>query len=541
VNAIEFIETTLIDPETDKPFVLTDLERLFLQHAFQIKPNGRLAYPELLFSAPKKSGKTAFAAMVLIYIVVALIKRGGEGIIVANDFEQAKSRVFAAAKRIVEASPALKEDAVISKDCITFQTSSGVIIAIASDFAGAAGANPHCVVFDELWGYVYEKAHRLWDELVPSPARKISARLTVSYAGFLGESVLLETLQSRGYQGEQIAPDLYAQPGMLMLWTHSFSAPWQDEAWREEMRRTSRPQAFIRQIENRFVSGESVFIDMNWWDQCTDPAAKPIFTDRCLPIWVGVDASYKRDSTAIVACTWDRRLNKVRLVWHRVIYPCAANPLSFEDDIEQALYELRKRFNVREVRYDPYQMVSTAERLKKYGLPMLEFKQTVQNLTRASQNLYDLLKDNAIVVYPDPDARLQIQRAVAIEQPDGKGWKISKDKSSHKVDFAVALAQAALGAVQGGIGNAPVDLDALESAARQMGSSRYADVHRPGYGRQANVVGYSMREALARPLGSVDAYVRASGDTGSSGSPNQLRPGRAAFYVSGRVSPGVPR
>src|SRR5262245_33131965 len=46
--------------------------------------------------------------------------------------------------------------------------------------------------FDELWAYTSEGARRLWDEMVPVPTRKVSGRLTVTYAGFEGESVLLE-------------------------------------------------------------------------------------------------------------------------------------------------------------------------------------------------------------------------------------------------------------------------------------------------------------------------------------------------------------
>ena len=57
-----------------------------------------------------------------------------------------------------------------------------------ADYAGAAGASPSIVVFDELWGYVSERSRRLWDELVPVPTRQVSVRLTVTYAGFEGES-----------------------------------------------------------------------------------------------------------------------------------------------------------------------------------------------------------------------------------------------------------------------------------------------------------------------------------------------------------------
>ena len=96
----------LNDPETGQPFVLNAAEALFLKHAFKTGSDGRLLYPELLYSCPKKSGKTTFAALLLLYCTLNF-GRFGEGYALANDYEQAQGRVFAAAKRIVEASPVL--------------------------------------------------------------------------------------------------------------------------------------------------------------------------------------------------------------------------------------------------------------------------------------------------------------------------------------------------------------------------------------------------------------------------------------------------
>jgi hypothetical protein len=60
-DPIAFIERVLCDPETGEPFVLSDAERQFLQRAFTLNDNGRLLYPELVFGAIKKSGKTTLA------------------------------------------------------------------------------------------------------------------------------------------------------------------------------------------------------------------------------------------------------------------------------------------------------------------------------------------------------------------------------------------------------------------------------------------------------------------------------------------------
>src|SRR5215475_4551200 len=89
---------------------------------------------------------------------------------------------------------------------IEFPATGAAISAIASDYAGAAGANPTISCFDELWGYTSERSRRLWDEMIPSPARKISCRFTSTYAGFEGESTLLEELHGRGRALPQLSP-----------------------------------------------------------------------------------------------------------------------------------------------------------------------------------------------------------------------------------------------------------------------------------------------------------------------------------------------
>ena len=156
-NPAYFIESVLIDPETGKHFKLLPAERAFIKHAFKTDKKGRLLYPELIYACPKKSGKTAFAAML---IFVATLLFGGpfaEAYVIANDLEQSKGRVFEAIKRIVTKSPLLRREAKIIQNKISFPATNAVITAIASDYAGAAGSNAVISSFDELWGYTSER------------------------------------------------------------------------------------------------------------------------------------------------------------------------------------------------------------------------------------------------------------------------------------------------------------------------------------------------------------------------------------------------
>jgi len=388
--------------------------------------------------------------------------RNAEAYCCANDYDQAAGRVFEMIKRIVEATDFLKAEAKITADRIIFTRLNQVITAIASDAASAAGGAPTITVFDEIWAVRSERARRLWDEMVPTPTRRVSCRLVVSYAGFEGESELLYELYKRGMAQEEIGPDLRAGDGLLCFWTHTPQAPWQDAQWLASMRRSLRPNQYLRMIENRWVNAESTFIDMALWDQCVDSAMKPILKDPYLDVYAAVDASIRRDSTAIVAVSWSQRDQCVRLINHRIVQPSADNPIDFEAQVEQILLDWRRRYNLRAVYFDPYQMIASAQRLTREGLLMHEYPQTVSNLTEASQNLFDLIKGRNLSVYPDEAIRLAVSRAVAIETP--RGWRLGKDKQTHKIDIVVALGMAALAATKREIGEVGYSLTVLQAA-----------------------------------------------------------------------------
>ena len=316
-----FVEECLVNPETGKPFVLLDAERQFLKHAFRLKPTGRLLFSDLIYSAIKKSGKTTFGAILVVTIIVLFGDRYAEAYVFANDKEQASSRVFEICRRLVEASPLLRREARVTQDRIVFTATGATITAMAADYTSNAGSAPLVSVFDEIWGATSERARRVWDEQVPTPTRRISCRIVVSHAGFEDSSELLHELYQHGLKQPLIGTDLYAGDGQLMFWSHTPIAPWQDEAWLADMRRTLRPVQYLRMIENRFTTTESVFIDLEAWDRCTDANLSPVLRDKSLPISAALDASTKHDNAAVVACAWDQPTQKVRTVTHRVFVP----------------------------------------------------------------------------------------------------------------------------------------------------------------------------------------------------------------------------
>lgn len=286
-DIVAWAEDQFILAETGRPIKLEPHQKTVLRRAFTPDVEGRLPYSEVIYSAPKKSGKTTIGALVVLWFALTQ-EPYNEIFCVANDEEQAQGRVFKDVARAVGANPFLVQGCRVSQSKIEFLSTGTTITALASEYAGAAGSRHGLVVFDELWAYTSERSRRLWDELTPVPTRKNSIRLVVTYAGFEGESDLLWDLCQRGLKGQQVdqALPIYTNGRLFMYWDHEPRMPWQTPEYYEEQRQSLRPNAYLRLHENRWVSGENSFVDMDWWDACIDHSLHPLVASKDLPVWV---------------------------------------------------------------------------------------------------------------------------------------------------------------------------------------------------------------------------------------------------------------
>ncbi len=248
------------------------------------------------------------------------------------------------------------------------------------------------------WAYVSERSRRLWDEMVPPPTRKIGVRLTTTYAGFTGESALLEELYSRGMRQLEIGPDLRAGDGMLFFWSHTPIAPWQTEAWLAAMRRSLRPNAYLRLVENRFVGSEFELIDLQSWDACVDPAAKPVLADRLMSVWVGVDAASsttQRRSSPSPGTITSRASSPIAFSSRGpTIRSISSRPSSGRCSISTSAFASRRSSSI------PTCFIPSCNVSRAKGIDVEEFPQTTGNLTDASQNLFEVIRGRNITVYP---------------------------------------------------------------------------------------------------------------------------------------------
>ena len=372
----------------------------------------------------------------------AFVTSDTEIIIAANDLEQSVGRVFQIVVKLLEHNPDLGLSAKVRAADIVL-TNGTTISAIASDYKGAAGSRHSLVVFDELWGYSLEAAQRLFEELTPPPTEENAWLLIVTYAGWSGESVLLERLYKQGLAGKRIDDELelYQANELFMFWSHTPRQPWQTERYYAEQRRSLRPNTYARLHENKWVSGESAFITPELWDPCVDHDLTPLLLTHEREVIIGIDIGIKSDNAAVEGVYRDA--TGLVQALHRLWKPSRAEPLDLQV-VEEYVLNLRTRARIHAF-YDPHQFHGSAMRLRAAGVSIDEFPQTSANCTRMGQTLFELLTGKHLRLLPFDDLRTQALNTIAIE--NARGWRIAKERASRKIDGIVALSMACVGAL----------------------------------------------------------------------------------------------
>lgn len=426
-------------------------QRYILRLAFTRDSAGRFPFQTVVWSEPKKSGKTEIGGLVALWLT--LTEPGiPETYILANDLEQAQSRAFAAARQVVRKNDVLRRELRLHPKRITFPDDA-FIQAVPNDYAGEAGANQALTVWDELWAYTRENSIRLWDEFTPVPTRLNSLRLVTTYAGFRNESKLLWDIYSRVVRhGERIHPEyeLYTdrRRRTLVFWSHTPRMPWQTQEYYEDQRAELRPAAFRRLHLNQWVKATSAFIDGSQWDALVHSYKPDVWAgQRHTPVYVGVDAAHKRDCTAVVAIGYSLETGPF-LVDYRIWRPRPGVMVLPEETAVPFILDLHKRFRVMCVAYDPAHFLSAATMLARKGVPMEEYAQTGDNLLRMGQALWDSIRSAELIVYNAPDLREHVLNATVKES--ARGWKLTRDNAERKIDGAVALGQALTKALERG-------------------------------------------------------------------------------------------
>jgi len=412
----------------------------------------------LAISNVKKTGKTLLNSVLLAWRWLAL---PGVHFAVGNDLDQSTARQYAEIVDMIRRNSFLAPLVKVTGKVLTFEPTGSQLVALAQDAAGNAGANHLTASHTEAWGVLSEGAMRAYEELTPPPGLSWglpALRILDSYAGYEGESTTWHGIVDRGLTGKRIdtAWGLYLDGGLMLF--HAAGDDAQARCYRgsqaeaaayySEQRRSLRPNAFARMHENRRVSGEAAFLPEGAWDACRSLDVKPLAEGDGRRVVLGVDASTSRDFTAAVGVWHNPTNNTPDVVLCRVWKPQRSflrggkPTIDLAETVGAEVMRLHKAGQLVGVVCDPYQLHSLIVEWQKAGIKVIELPQS-SGRVEADQALYDSVISQSIRHYGDPVLTEHIRNAVAIETP--RGLRLAKEKTSLKIDAAVALSMAMWG------------------------------------------------------------------------------------------------
>jgi len=442
--------------------VLQPIQVRLFDYALQQNEDHEFKYSTVLFSTTKKSGKTALGAAIAAWYA-EVCPAGSEIYIIANDLDQAEGRMM----RDLKYHAAIREYKINKYE---IELPNGTTIKVlAQSYKSVAGSRHALVLFDELWGITSELTRRTYEEMTPIPTIPWSLRFIATYAGFINESDLLWELYLNGVGKDEhedgkgnLIKGMYDIPvwetgKQFTYWNHEPTMPWQNEVYYAEQRESLRAAAYLRLHENRWVTTHEEFIPIDWWDYAAAQfeGSAELWKDHPYakyPLYLGIDAAPKKDSTAVVACCYDSSKGIVVDVMHKIWTPTDGQ-LDFDITLKSYIIWLYTNYKVVSISYDPAHLYQLMLQLGNKGYPVHEYGQTLGNMTKASQNLYDLLKFRRLYSYKDEEARTHVQNTVA--QAETNGFRIVKQKATSKggskpMDYTLALSIAAYKAIEGG-------------------------------------------------------------------------------------------
>lgn len=352
---------------------LQPVQKAVLREFFRIR-RGRFVYRTGLYSTIKKSGKTTIAALVMQWAAETWGEMK-ELFHMGNKLTQAQARAFKIVERSIRWSPKTKRDQwEIAATKMKYKPTGSFIQALPVNAAGEAGGHQALTTWTEFHGYIYEANNRMWEEMQPIPTEQLSFRFVESYAGYKGESLLLETLWNRALKGRRVHSEfpIYAtDDGLIAYIDQGVDArrmPWQTPAYYAQAAAESLPHEYDRIHLNEWVNSTDAFVNVALWDRLV--ADMPPSTDT-RDVVLAADASVSGDCTALTAIGW-HAVDHVPVEIETSIWtPPDGGVLDYELTLEPAIHAAfeRRDWRIIGVAYDPYQLHDMMTRLAKRYAP----------------------------------------------------------------------------------------------------------------------------------------------------------------------------
>ena len=493
--AVAFIESLCHTKGTwaGKRFELIDWQERIIRDVFgTIKPNGYRQFNTAYIEIAKKQGKSELAAAIALLLCCGDGEERAEVYGCAADRQQA-SIVFEVAADMVRMCPALNKRVKIlasTKRLIYLPTNSFYQVLSAEAYS-KHGFNIHGVVFDELHT---QPNRKLFDVMTKGSgdARMQPLYFLITTAGNDTHSICYETHQKAKdiLEGRKIDPTFYP-----VIYGAEDTDDWTDpKVWKkanpslgitvgidkvraacESAKQNPAEENTFRQLRlNQWVKQAVRWMPMDKWDNCDFAVNEQELEGRLC--YGGLDLSSTTDITAFVLVFPPEREGKKYILlpyfwipeeniqlrvnrdhvpydlWERqgYLYTTEGNVVHY-GYIEKFIEQLGERFNIKEIAFDRWGAVQMVQNLEGMGFTVVPFGQGFKDMNPPTKELMKLVLEQNIAHGGHPVLRWMMDNIYIKTDPAGN-IKPDKEKSTEKIDGAVAAIMALDRAIRNGAG-----------------------------------------------------------------------------------------
>ena len=445
------------------------------------KTDGLRRFRELYCEVPRKNGKSILLAAIGLVMAFLDDEPGAEVYSGASTEKQAWE-VFSPAKLM----------AAKAKD---FEKEMGLVIHaknISVTYSGSKfeplignpgdGASPHCAIVDEF--HEHDKPN-LYDTMLTGMGARtqpLLACITTAGTNLAGPCYDKRDQVCKMLDGVIENEELFG-----VIYTLDVEDEWTDiENWKkanpnygisvfedflqsrlqEAVQRASRQNIIRCKHLNQWMNADSAWMNMLSWDKCADNSL--FLTDfEGETCYIGLDLASKVDIASMVVlfrrddqyycfCRHYLPEDTIQLPenahyqgWSNAgLLVETPGPIIDFGYIEDDLLDFAKRFDIAEIPYDPHQATQLSTRMMEEGLPMVEYRQIVLNMSEPMKELEALVLDGRFHFNGDPVLSWMASNVVAHYDVKDNTYP-RKQRVQNKIDGMVALIMAVGRAMKG--------------------------------------------------------------------------------------------
>ena len=446
------------------------------------RADGTRLYRQCYIEVPRKAGKSTLASAIALYGLVADGEPGAQVIAGARDRPQARL-VFDTARRMVQASPALKGIAVARRSYIEVPKNGSTFRAISADAGSQHGLSISTGILDEIHAH---RDRQLFDVISTSQGARnepilfcittagvfdinsISWELhdqTVKLAeGTIADPSFLGVIYSADKEDDWTDPKIWykANPGLGVTVTEEWISEQVERAKQIPARQTTFKQLHLCQ----WTMEASRWVDMFAWDACGTEETVEELEERLIgqTCYAGLDLSSTTDTTALVLVfpQDDGTVDVVTRCWlpsdgvlererrDRVPYrlwseqkriTLTSGPVIDYEEVKNEIKLLSEKYKIQEIAFDRWGSAQITQELMADGLEVVSFGQGFASMSAPTKELERLILSKKLRHANHPALRAHVD-AVTVDIDSAGNVKPTKARSNGRIDCLVALVMA---------------------------------------------------------------------------------------------------